>query len=272
MGYPTPIIRYLKQNLGLIRDRRVLTLGKLYPSARQVNSMPSLVPELGRVSQENFSDKFLKGYLGASSVSVLDVDPYQGADLITNLNKPVNLKQTGTFDTILDFGTLEHLSNFSCALTNYFKLLETNGSYCFLLPANNWLDHGFFQFSPTFFIDFCAQNSGLDAKDMFYVCGDYLIRFQDCDHYARRVLANTSIPLFVGGVIEKRSSEISLDFLQSKYLDSYSSANKLGGNNKIPGAAQFPEEIKKKRVFRSCISKAPMIPTKTKLRLLKRFK
>jgi hypothetical protein len=131
MGYPTPIIRYLKQNPGLIRDRRVLTLGKLYPSVRQVDGMPSLIPDLGSVSQENFSDKFLKGYLDASAVSVLDVDPYQGADLITNLNKPVNLKQTGTFDTILDFGTLEHLSNFSCALTNYFKLLEPNGSYFF---------------------------------------------------------------------------------------------------------------------------------------------
>jgi hypothetical protein len=234
--------------------------------------MSSLVPSLDDVSQENFSDKFLKDFLNASTVSVLDVDPYQGADIITNLNKPIDLTQTGTFDTILDFGTLEHLSNFSSALTNYFEILASGGSYCFLVPANNWLDHGFFQFSPTFFIDFCAKNGGVRAKDMFYVCGDHLLRFQDSDHYTRRVLAKTSSPLFVGGVIEKISSGISLDFLQSKYLNSYSTANKPAKHKKMLDAAQFPEEKQKKRVFRSLISKAPMIPTKTKLTLLKKFR
>ena len=268
MGYPLPIVRYLTEQSHLIHKKKVLTLGNLYPSGGQSRRRARLFPELTKYESTQFSSGFLRDYLKASSLQVLDVDPYQGADVIANLNKKVDPKLVGEFDTILDFGTLEHLSNLSMALTNIFSLLKQHGSYCFLLPANNWIDHGFFQFSPTFFIDLISQNQGLVGHDLFYACNQQLIHFSQCDHYVRRVLAHSQSPIFVGGVIEKISSDLSLDLVQSKYSDSYVSRD---STIKVPSQQKeigFPKETKKTQIGRSMISKAPILPNSVKLRLL----
>lgn len=272
MGYQTAIIRYLNNRPHIIKNRSVLTLGKLYPSPQLFGSRSKIIPEIAPVSRDDFSEAFLKDHLKASKVSVVDVDVYQGADLIVNLNKPVGSDLINKFDTLIDFGTLEHLSNLTCAIENYFNLLKPGGFYCFLLPANNWLDHGFFQFSPTFFTDFCAQNDGVFGHDLFYVCGNRLLHFSESDHYVRRVLAKTSQPVFVGGVIEKIGPNVCLDLLQSKYISSYKSVENSEHSRVSKSEAGFPQEGSRKRVFRSLISRMSVLPTSMQLVLLEFFK
>lgn len=272
MGYQTAIIRYLNKRPHIIKNRSVLTLGKLYPSPQLFGSISKIIPEIESVSRDGFSEAFLKDHLKASKVSVGDVDAYQGADLIVNLNKPVESDLIDKFDTLIDFGTLEHLSNLTCAIENYFKLLKPGGFYCFLLPANNWLDHGFFQFSPTFFTDFCAQNDGIVGRDLFYVCSNRLLHFSESDHYIRRVLAKTSQPVFIGGLIEKITPNVCLDLLQSKYISSYKSNENAKHSQVAKNEACFPQEEQRKRVFRSLISRMAILPTSTQLVLLEFFK
>ena len=90
---------------------------------------------------------------GFSQYFSLDVSDYEGADIIRDLNV-VNEGNENTFSWIFDVGTLEHVFNIPNALVNIHHLLDVGGCVMHLLPMNNFVDHGFYSFSPTFFWDY----------------------------------------------------------------------------------------------------------------------
>lgn len=97
--------------------------------------------------------------LGFSEVLALDMLDYEGADIIFDLASvcvPEELRER--FDYIYDGGTLEHIFNFPQAINNVSRLLKTGGVIIHVLPCNNWIDHGFYSFSPTVFIDYYHEN------------------------------------------------------------------------------------------------------------------
>jgi SAM-dependent methyltransferase len=93
------------------------------------------------------SEKFLS-WLGASSVRAMDISAYEGAAIIHDLNAPVPANLHNAFDFIFDGGTLEHVFNVPIALQNIMDMLRVNGLFISVTPANNWVGHGFYQFSP----------------------------------------------------------------------------------------------------------------------------
>lgn len=101
-------------------------------------------------------DFFLQlGFRGAES---LDVSGYEGATHIFDLNDeelPVTLQ--GRFDLVLNGGTLEHVFHLPNALTNVTRMLRADGVVVHVLPCNNWVDHGFYQFSPTLMFDYYRE-------------------------------------------------------------------------------------------------------------------
>lgn len=97
---------------------------------------------------------FVDDYLlscGAKSVTSIDFDDYEGSNLTIDLSLRFKNLQKLQFDTILDFGSLEHISNPLIALENIFNLLAPKGKILHCNPANGSLGHGFYQFSPEFF-------------------------------------------------------------------------------------------------------------------------
>ncbi|MFO1186456.1 MAG: class I SAM-dependent methyltransferase [Alphaproteobacteria bacterium] len=94
--------------------------------------------------------------LGASNVLSLDISDYEGCDIVFDLMDDVaqrpDLKRiVGRFDTILDFGTSEHVFNAPQALVNAWNMLKDGGRYIFDLPVTGWVSHGLYQFSPNYF-------------------------------------------------------------------------------------------------------------------------
>lgn len=92
---------------------------------------------------------------GLESVKVLDLDGYEGADHLFDLNEsecPSNLHSK--FDLIVDGGSLEHCFNLPNALNSLNLMLRNNGIIFHTNPANKMLDHGFFQISPTLYSDY----------------------------------------------------------------------------------------------------------------------
>ena len=53
-------------------------------------------------------------------------------------------------------GTLEHVFHVPNALANLNAMLKPSGAILHVLPCNNWVDHGFYQFSPTLMFDYYA--------------------------------------------------------------------------------------------------------------------
>ena len=95
-----------------------------------------------------WADEGLFQALGATKVSTADASAYEGADFIHDFNDPIPLSWHQRFDTVFDGGSLEHIFNVPTALANEMNMLKVGGRFLSAVPANNWLGHGFYQFSP----------------------------------------------------------------------------------------------------------------------------
>ncbi len=89
--------------------------------------------------------------IGSSKVISVDVSDHEGCDLILDLSQPIPEKYYNLFDTIIDYGTSEHIFNYPQVLSNVFRMLKNDGAYNFCLPVTGWCDHGLYQFSPNMF-------------------------------------------------------------------------------------------------------------------------
>lgn len=87
-------------------------------------------------------------YLGSSNVLALDASHFEGADIIQDLNRPVDETLHARFDTIFDGGTIEHVFDVPVALQNVKRMLRVGGLFLSANAANNQVGHGFYQFSP----------------------------------------------------------------------------------------------------------------------------
>ncbi len=114
----------------------------------------------GRVSQET-----LFRLLGFESVESIDVYEAESPTHLLDLNRPVPAALHGRYDALYDGGTLEHCFSTAEALCNAVRLVKLGGRVMHHVPLNNWVDHGFYQFSPTLFFDFYAAN-GFDDLSM----------------------------------------------------------------------------------------------------------
>jgi SAM-dependent methyltransferase len=102
--------------------------------------------------------------LGVIEVLVLDYSPYEGAEIVHDLNRPAPEELHDHFDLIVDGGTMEHVFDVRQALTNIAHMLKIGGRVIHISPANNWVNHGFYQFSPTLFYDYYGGNGFVDLR------------------------------------------------------------------------------------------------------------
>lgn len=121
-------------------------------------------------SEAAFSDyPFAEGLLrtlGAANPSSLDAAAFEGATYIADLNKPLPDALVGRFSVVIDGGTLEHVFDFRQAAINIGKLLKVGGHVVSSTCANNFLGHGFYQFSPELFYRVFAPENGFEVESM----------------------------------------------------------------------------------------------------------
>jgi hypothetical protein len=97
--------------------------------------------------------------VGDASVTAVDIDSYQGAELIHDISKPFPEANLGRYGLIVDAGTLEHVLDVKASLDNLVACLREGGSIVHMSPSNDYLDHGYFQFCPSFFRDYYASQA-----------------------------------------------------------------------------------------------------------------
>ncbi len=113
-------------------------------------------------------DQVLFGALGSSKLLSLDISSYESADLIHDLNLAVPENLHSNFNLIYNGGTLEHIFNLSAVLENIFMMLKIGGVVIHASPSHNYIDHGFYSLSPTFFWDWYVSNNW-EIVDCFLV-------------------------------------------------------------------------------------------------------
>jgi hypothetical protein len=113
---------------------------------------------------DNLSDVALFRLLGLPDVTALDCSAHEGAELVLDLNAEVPGELHGRFGSILDGGTLEHVFDVRRALMNIARMLAPGGRVIHISPVNNYANHGFYQFSPTLFLDYYRANEFDDLR------------------------------------------------------------------------------------------------------------
>jgi SAM-dependent methyltransferase len=122
---------------------------------------------VARVFSENggYAEAFLKR-LGAEEVHSFDNSSYEGATHVHDMNQPVPDAWKGQYSVVLDSGSLEHVFNFPVAIRNCMEMLRPGGHYLGLTPANNFMGHGFYQFSPELHFRIFAPENGFEMMEV----------------------------------------------------------------------------------------------------------
>lgn len=97
--------------------------------------------------------------LGCEELTCSDASPYEGADLIIDLNDPPH-EPPGQFDLVLECGTLEHVYFAPAALRFLARLVTPGGVLLAVAPCDGWAGHGFYQFSPEWFHRALSKDAG----------------------------------------------------------------------------------------------------------------
>jgi hypothetical protein len=106
-----------------------------------------------------YAEGFLRR-LGARETVSVDASSYEGASLVHDMNQPIGDDYKRRFSTVIDGGTLEHIFNFPTAIRNCMEMLEVGGHFFSHTMANNFMGHGFYQFSPELFYRVFARENG----------------------------------------------------------------------------------------------------------------
>jgi hypothetical protein len=125
--------------------------------------MPSTQADVTRILSEadGFAEPLLK-LLGAQQIRSLDASSYEGASIVHDMNLPVPADLRGAFSAVVDAGTLEHIFAFPTAIRNCMEMVELGGHLILMTPANNFMGHGFYQFSPELFFRVCSTENGFE--------------------------------------------------------------------------------------------------------------
>lgn len=123
----------------------------------------------GKLSRIVDSDSLftLCGY----KLDCIDISAARGDEIIADMNQPLPSELEGQFDIVYDGGTLEHCFNIAQAVKNMALACKVGG-FCVNINPLNVYNHGFYNFSPTFYADFYGCN-GFHVTDIVGLSGNY---------------------------------------------------------------------------------------------------
>jgi SAM-dependent methyltransferase len=114
--------------------------------------------------------------LGFDRVDSIDLFDNENPTIVHDLNSPVPEDLAGSFDLVVDGGTMEHCFDVKTVLANTVRLLKDGGRVLHINPVSGWINHGFYQFSPTLYYDFYTAN-GFESPEMVIQFGDRYIEY-----------------------------------------------------------------------------------------------
>lgn len=151
-------------------------------------------------------------------LTVVDLVASRGGERIVNLNDPLEPDLAGAFDIVLDAGTMEHCFNVGQTIRNILEMAKVGGFVIHMNPMT-MINHGFFNFSPTFYYDFYGQNG---HQLMAPICGvsanGIKVSYKNLHPTQRQRVAETTTMIM--SLVRKQHDRAPIWPMQSKYLNS----------------------------------------------------
>jgi hypothetical protein len=175
MGFDLQILRFVFDTKRAGADfRRTATLGRqnlhIDRAVFQREALRFGLPDVAARTEEVFAsypyvDNLIK-LLGSESADSIDASEYEGATHVFDLNRPAPAAFNGAYSLIIDGGTLEHVFDFPQAVRNVASMLSPGGTFISINGANNFMGHGFYQFSPELFFRVFAPENGFQISTL----------------------------------------------------------------------------------------------------------
>ena len=108
--------------------------------------------------QKTVSDISFFKALGFEVVSSLDFVDNEDPTIVFDLNQELPDHLKNNFDFIYNGGTIEHVFDICQAFRNIHYMLKPGGVIVHECPMHNYVDHGFWQISPTAILDAYTVN------------------------------------------------------------------------------------------------------------------
>jgi SAM-dependent methyltransferase len=207
MGLDTPAVKWLFGAKARGVDfSELATLGRqaFFP---EPNSLQSIFDRLslGLDAQaflresDGYAEKFFR-ILGAGQVTSFDKSDYQVASSLHDMNAPIDASLKNRFSVVLDAGTIEHVFNFPQAIRNCMDMVKVGGHFIQVTVANNFIGHGFYQFSPELMYRVFSQENGFEAEAVvlheMFAAGKWY-RMHDAVALGHRVELTTRSPSYL---------------------------------------------------------------------------
>ena len=179
MGFDINSINLLIKSKGLgVNFERVITIGRQGLHLKEYQ-MINLLKKSSLISKDDnasfatntYAELFLK-LLGAEITDSLDASAYENAAIIHDLNIPIPESIKSKYTVVIDGGSLEHILNFPIAIKNCMELIKVNGHFIGITPTNNFLGHGFYQFSPELYYRVFNNSNGFRMVKMYFYVDD----------------------------------------------------------------------------------------------------
>jgi hypothetical protein len=175
--------------------------------------------------------------LGAEVADSMDASSYEGASIIHDLNRPISEEMKCKYTCVLEYGTLEHVFNFPAALKNTIDMIEVGGHLLTITPANNFMGHGFYQFSPELYYGFLSAN-GFEQIEVYivpYRWLPHLFRVADPRRIRGRVELVNSEPMQMGVIARKAKHLPEMVVpIQSDYQNTFWEGRDINRKTKSP--------------------------------------
>jgi SAM-dependent methyltransferase len=192
---------------GVLAHRRsVLEIGAqdVFPNQDDIAAFLARLVGFRRDGDTAIDAELLYKSLGFTVYRCIDADGRHHA-LTFDLNKDIVQDHhfVDQFDLVTNFGTTEHVFDQCRVFQNIHAVCAPKGIMIHEVPFHNWLNHGFYNYQPTFFYDLADANH-------YELLGIYLGLPNDLmpysDGMAQR-LSNTDTDIDLLVVLQKTSEE-----------------------------------------------------------------
>jgi hypothetical protein len=149
--------------------------------------------------QDRYAEPFF-ALLGASDTVSIDASSYEGASIVHDMNMPIGENLKDAFSVVIDGGSLEHIFNFPVAIRNCMEMVQIGGHYLGITPANNFMGHGFYQFSPELYYRIFSKENGFAVERIIIfesVTNAQWLQVVDPDSIKKRVELINSKPTYL---------------------------------------------------------------------------
>ena len=147
--------------------------------------------------------------MGASVVDSVDASDYEDANIVVDMNQPIDSSLYNQYTLVLDGGSLEHIFNFPTAIKNCMQMVQVGGHLFSINGTNNFSGHGFYQFSPELMFRVLSPENGFEVTEMLLwerTEDSTVYRVRDPKDVGGRVMPQTKSETFLT-VIAKRTHE-----------------------------------------------------------------